>query len=374
MAWAERLDSGRYRGLYRDRQGRKRSTGRETFTHKSKALAAAHAAEERARRRRSADPKDAKRLWGEWARAEWWPARDVEPDTLVRDDSRMRTHLEPQWAEIPVGDILDIDVEDWDVKMKRAGVGPATRNRAIRLFSASMRYAQARRIIEDNPCAGFSYATETKGQERFLTRDEFQAIVEQLPTTYDQLIALTLIYTGMRWSELAGLHWHRVDLGRGQIVVAETFQQTTTRIKGYPKGKKPRSIPLVPALQVQLASLERSAERTCGVPHTSGICRSGLVFTSAEGNALRNAKWSGVWRKAVKDAGLEGVRIHDLRHTYASWLLQEGVPIAEVSRLLGHASIVTTERYAHLAEVPSEAVLAALAATPLLSITEGEPT
>ena len=75
LAWVERLASGKYRGMYRDRAGRKRSTGRETFTHKSAAMRAAHAAEERARRRRTADPKDAKRTWGEWARAEWWPSR-----------------------------------------------------------------------------------------------------------------------------------------------------------------------------------------------------------------------------------------------------------------------------------------------------------
>lgn len=66
------------------------------------------------------------------------------------------------------------------------------------------------------------------------------------------------------------------------------------------------------------------------------------------------------WDAACRAAGVGHVRVHDLRHTYASWLLQSGVDLAEVGRLLGHTSPLTTQRYAHLAETPSAAVLEAL--------------
>lgn len=359
MAWSEKLPSGKYRGMYRDARGHQRSTGRVTFTHKRPALAAAVAAESKARRTSGADPKEAKRPWGDWARDVWWDARDVEPGTLKRDLSRKRTHLEPQFAAVPIGQISKMDVRDWMTKMKKAGVSNSTRNRALRLFSASMRYAAERDVIDVNPCTGVRAATETKGQERYLTREEFGSILAQLPTETDQLVAMTLAFTGMRWSEMTGLHWQRVDLGASQIVVAETYLETTNRIKPYPKSKKPRPIPVVPALHAALTA-RMLVGGTCEVVHMSGKCRSQLVFTSERGRPLRNSKWSRRWRAAVLAAGLEGVKIHDLRHTYASWLLQAGVSIAEVSKLLGHASITTTERYAHLAETPSDAVVAAL--------------
>ena len=359
MAWTEKLPSGKYRGMYRDAQGRRRSTGRATFAHKKPAQAAAYAAEEKARRRHGVDPKEAKRTWGDWSRDAWWDARDVEAGTLARDDSRMRTHLEPEWGGVPIGQITKMDVRDWMVKMKKAGVGNATRNRALRLFSASMKYAVERDIVDINPCQGVKAATETKGQERYLTRAEFAKVLTELPTETDQLIAMTLAFTGMRWSELCGLHWQRVDLRSSQIIVAEAYLEATNQIKPYPKSKKPRALPVVPGLHAALTGRKVSGG-TCEVEHMSGSCRSQLVFTSAEGRPLRNSKWSRVWRNAVRDAGLDGVRIHDLRHSYASWLLQNGVQIAEVSKLLGHASITTTERYAHLAETASDSVLAAL--------------
>lgn len=99
----------------------------------------------------------------------------------------------------------------------------------------------------------------------------------------------------------------------------------------------------------------------CGVPHASGRCPGPLVITGETGMPLRNTNWSGrVWRPSVELAGVGHVRIHDLRHTYASWLLQSGIPLAEVGRLLGHVSVATTQKYAHLSDVPSAAVLAAL--------------
>ncbi|MFI2703458.1 tyrosine-type recombinase/integrase [Cellulosimicrobium composti] len=82
-------------------------------------------------------------------------------------------------------------------------------------------------------------------------------------------------------------------------------------------------------------------------------------MTSA-GTSADQSKFSKVWTRAVRAADVGHVRPHDLRHTYASWLLQDGVPLARVGKLLGHVSPVTTQRYAHLDETPADDILAAL--------------
>jgi integrase len=356
MAWAERLPSGKYRGCYRDALGNKRTVGR-LFTHKAAARNAAGELEGRARRSVRGDPDASKRTWGEWA-DEWWPTRNVEPTTLRIDGSRRRTHLDPQWSKVPLNAIRRHDVKAWAATMRRAKVGDSTVQRAVHLFSASLEAAVDAEILEFNPAAKIELPKGAQAQERFLTAEEFDAIREQLPTTDHQLVADLLVYTGLRWGEMAGLHWNRVDLERGVLRVVETWDEPSGRIKSYPKGKQVRDVPLTPELAAALD--ERPRTRGCGVEHATGLCRSGLVLTTERGTVLRNSNWSDVWRRAVEDAGVEHVRIHDLRHTYASWLLQQGIPLAEVGKLLGHVSTQTTAKYAHLAAPPNDAVLAAL--------------
>ena len=242
--------------------------------------------------------------------------------------------------------------------MRRAGVGPGTVQHAVHLLSASLNAAVDNEIIESNPASRIKLPGSAQAQERYLTLEEYAAVVEELPTSYDQLLVEMLAYTGLRWGEVAGLHWNRVDLGRGLVRVVETYDERSGVIKAYPKSRRLRSVPLTRRLVTQLAEVDRTSE--CGLQHKVGVCRSGLVFTSDEGNVVRNSNWSSrVWRPAVERA-FPGRDAASKRGTYASWLLQAGRPLAEVGQLLGHVSPATTQRYAHLAEAPYDAVLAAL--------------
>lgn len=362
MAWTEKLPSGKYRGLYRDGAGIKRSAG--TFSHKAAALREAGSKEVEARKKLWRDPEAYKRPWGEWA-DEWEPTRQVEASTRKADKIRKRLHLDPRWANVPIGSITRHDVKAWAASLAANGVTPSTVQRAVHLFSASLNAAVDAEVIDTNPAARIRLPKGAQAVERFLTREEFDAIRAQLPTVEDQLVVDLLAHTGLRWGELAGLHWSRVDLGRGLVKVVETFDESAGRMKAYPKGKRARDVPLEPEIVAALREQKKRQGRatSCGVDHAAGICHSGLVVRSEEGRPIRNSNWSYKWRQALEDAQVGHARIHDLRHTYASWLLQQGLPLAEVGKLLGHISPQTTAKYAHLAETPSAAVLAALAAT-----------
>ncbi len=359
MAWSEKLPSGRYRGVYRDGAGKRRSAG--VFVHKAKAEREAGAKEVDARKMLWRDPEAYKRPWGEWAE-EWMRGRVVEATTARADEIRLRKHLVPRWAGVPLGSITRHDVKVWAAELGRGEIQPPTVQRIVHLFSASMNAAVDAEVVEANPAARIKLTNGALEQERYLTHEEFDAVREHLPTEQDRLIADMLANTGLRWSEMAGLHWSRVDLRRGKVRVVETYSDTAGVMKAYPKGKRVRGVDLTDDLVAELSALNRTTTGNCGVPHSAGICRGGLVFTTPRGRPLRNSNWSPIWRNAVADAEIGHARIHDLRHTFASWLLQKGIPLAEVGKLMGHVSTQTTAKYAHLAETPSEAIRLALAA------------
>lgn len=359
MAWAEKLPSGKYRGVYRDAHGVRRSAG--THTHKARAERAAAAKEEHARNAMQRDPEAFKRPWGDWC-DEWWPTRQVAASTLRNDAARRRNHLDPTWATVPVGSITRQAVKAWCARLAREGLGAESVRRAAHLFSGSLGAAVDAEIIDANPAARLSLPKGALEQWRFLEREEYDALRVQLGTTGDQFIADMLVNTGLRWGELAGLHRSRVDLRRSVVRVHETYDESAGEMRPYPKGKRIREVPLKAELRDWIGDLSWS-RTDCGVEHPQGRCPGALLVTTEEGTPLRNSNWSyRVWTPAVEHSGIGHVRIHDLRHTYASWLLQAGVPLAEVGRLLGHVSTQTTARYAHLAETRHDEVLAALEA------------
>lgn len=362
MAWAEKLPSGKYRGVYRDAFGKARSVG--TFTHKAKAERAAAAREDDARKAMTKDPDAYRRPWGEWCEA-WWPTRAVAASTLLADKGRRDRNLMPRWEKVPLGSITRHDVKDWAASLRAGGLGPETVKRCVHLFSASLVAAVDNEILPSNPAARLRLPGGAPAQERYLTRDEYGKVRKQLSTDADTLIADLLVYTGMRWGEAAGLHWTRVDLDRGVVRIVETYDEAAGQMNAYPKGKRTRDVPLTPELIDRLGGLEAKG-KDCGAPHVTGRCPGPLVLTTSTGAPLRNTNWTyREWRKAVEESGVGHTRVHDLRHTYASWLLQAGVPLAEVGKLLGHVSSQTTQRYAHLADTPRASILSALAAPDL---------
>ena len=117
------------------------------------------------------------------------------------------------------------------------------------------------------------------------------------------------------------LDWSQVDMAGRTI---------TFRVKSAKPGGKPHTIPMSEPLLVLLSNL--------------GPKEYGPVFTF-QGRAITN--WNRAWRTAKKNAGIRDFRWHDLRHTAASWMVNEGVPLDVVQDILGHEDISTTRRYAH---------------------------
>lgn len=235
MAWSERLTTGRYRGLYRDAHGRKRTAPGGPFVHRAQANRAAGAAEAAARRQSWRNLDAGQRPWRDWCEA-WWLTRTVEPGTLLTQASIRDVHLLPRWGDVPVAGIRRHDVKAWSAQLLASGRSPSTVQKILALLSASLKAAVDEELIEHNPAARIRLPLGQQAVERYLTGPELEAILAQLPTVFDRLVADTLASTGLRWGELAGLHRDRVDWDRGLIRVVEVYDEKTGAMKAYPKG------------------------------------------------------------------------------------------------------------------------------------------
>jgi integrase len=333
-SWAEKLPSGKYQARYTLPDGTKRSAG--THAHKSKALKEAAIAEAKARSLGWRDPKAAQKTWGEWCEA-WWPTRGVAPGTLARDASPRDRYLMERWGDVPLVDITRLDVKAWAADLARSGLAESSVQRHLHLFSASLTAAIDAEVIAANPAYRLNLRAGETDEMRFLTHDEANLLLAEFSGLELSFTSL-LLGTGMRFGEAAGLHLRRVDFTRGQVRVAETWDDKMRGMKAYPKGRKIRDVPL-PDWVAQ------------DIPRTQEFIYGPRIYSN-----WRNR----VWAPAVERSGIGHLRPHDLRHTYASWLIQNNVSLPEVGRLLGHVSPTTTQRYAHLAEVSQSHILGAL--------------
>lgn len=194
-------------------------------------------------------------------------------------------------------------------------------------------------IVLVNPFAGLELPVIHPHEIDFLERDEAEALFTaagEIGSRWRTLIELGT-EVGLRPGELYGLHGHRVDWLRGKIQVIDVV--TRTGLRQWPKSKKSHRIVPVPAHILESMSALMT-ERP----------RDALVFTSPGGGPVDDGNFRDrIWYPAVEAAGIRRFPPRIMRHTAASWLVIDDVPLYDVQALLGHESYRTTERYAHLA-------------------------
>ena len=244
--------------------------------------------------------------------------------SAVRDKNAAQ-HLFPEFTGWLWCEIQPHHLRNYLRRRKNAGAAVSTVNKEMGLISRAARFmSEEWGHFIANPAQGLKQR-EPEGRVRWLTQVQAQTLVDCAgrlgPRAAHLPDVITLaLNTGMRKGELLGLEWVRVDFVNGLIYLegADT------------KSGKRRAIPINGPARLALQTRQAVAG---GGP---------LVFSG-----IQDVKRS--FGHACRLAGIVNFRFHDLRHTFASWLVQAGVPLTEVRDLLGHASIEMTERYAHLA-------------------------
>lgn len=231
----------------------------------------------------------------------------------------------------PMTAITPARIESYIRQRRSAGASPATVRRELGVLAAAARWCQrALGWSVSDPTAG-RRPPAPPGRLRWITRDESDRLLAAAEESRSPLLADFIrlaLHTGMRRGELLGLEWERVDMGRACLYLDIEHQ----------KNRQRATIPLNAAARTALVSLGQYRARHCP--------DSPWVFCHPEGSRIQAFRRS--FAHACRQAGIEDFTIHDLRHTCASWLVQSGVPIAEVCALLRHGDIRMTMRYAHL--------------------------
>lgn len=341
MAFVQRLASGRYRARYRDASRRERS---RTFDRKVDADRFLIGVEADLLRGEWVDPRDSAVTVADWC-ATWLATKaDLRPTSLARVQATLEHQVVPRFGDLPLRAVTNADVRAWIAQMTAAGRSPSTVRKAYNALHAALLAAVADRRLPYDPAAGVPLPPEQHGEQRFLTAAEVTELADAIAPRYRALV-LVAAYGGLRFGELAGLRRRRVDVLRCRVEVAETLVDLKGRLSfGPPKTRNGRrTVPLPRGVGRDLdAHMAR---------HTA-TGADALVFTSAPGQPLRRSgfrrDW---WQPATRAAGLDALRVHDLRHTFVSLWVDAGANVKEVSVRAGHSSVAfTLDRYGHLYE------------------------
>lgn len=280
--------------------------------------------------------------WG----AKWLNDRDVREGTLVRDRSRWRTYVERmELGALACGEIAEEDVSAWLASLSH--LAAQTRQNALGLVKQALA-AWAKSEGVASPAADVKLPKRARARSDdgwdWLRPKEIGAVIASPMLPKQRAFITFAIFTGLRAGELCGLRWEDVDVERG--VVHVRFSRAEP-----PKNGKPREVPmLLPAL----GAIQRWREHY----EREGIrSHLDLVFPAPDGGHHSDG-YDADWPEVRAIARIKRpLRFHDLRHTYASHMLQgtwaprwvaRALKLEEIRDLLGHADIGVTQRYAKL--------------------------
>lgn len=266
------------------------------------------------------------------------------PGTVAENESLLRRDLIPAFGGMKLGDMAPQHIDDLVLRLRK-GMSDASVNRRLELIRSIFNYHKRRRNVLYNPMDGVAFLKVDPKPMKFWTLEEGRTFLEHAQVKYEgtpqehvYLLYMLALNTGMRFGELLALKWSAVDLSSGLIMVCRTLCHHTRQVRETTKGRRIRHIPINDALY---GLLEAAKARRGGVEwvlHTGD--------TPLDENNIRSRHWD----RDIAESGVSRIRIHDMRHTYASHFLMNGGELFKLQAILGHADIRTTMNYSHFSK------------------------
>ena len=248
------------------------------------------------------------------------------PSQYAKNKERIANHLKPFFGDTDIRDITPRMVDELKKGMFKL-VKPATINRVLAILRKMFNDAVRWGFASSSPMRFVSQLHEPQQGFGFYSEDETRRFLQACSADFCP-VALCAVYTGMRVGEIVALKWADVDLEKRVIRVERSGSGTT-------KSRRMRYIPINARL---LEVMRKMSESGSGE----------LVFPDRNGG-MRTIDFRSETRQAAARAGVKRLRMHDLRHTFASNFVAKGGNLLSLQKILGHSTIGMTLRYAHLA-------------------------
>jgi integrase len=280
----------------------------------------------------------------------YMPYVKVRKRSWKTDEGFYRLRLKDEFGDYRINQITRQHIQTFHTRMSDEGLAAATSNHYLKLLKHSLNLAIDWDMLETNPASRIPLFHEDNQVENLLSDEQLERLLTVLKTDDNRMvcmIAMFLLSTGVRLNEALQAKWTQVD--------------QKNRVWRIPasnsKSKRTRAVPLNDSALDVLNQLTTKG----GFENIFINFQTGLPYTTI----------TKVWARLRNKAGLNSLRIHDLRHQYASFLVNSGRTLYEVQQILGHSSPTVTQRYAHLstkslqeaANSASVAIKSGLAAT-----------
>lgn len=254
-----------------------------------------------------------------------------------KQDKRVVSEFAESFKGRALPEIPPMLIEQWKKRAVQSGLKASTINQKLRVLHRVFSLAVENGYLSSNPVSKVRRLRETAPRERVMTYEEEEALLEVMQD--ERFYNLRLFFqiatqTGMRANEVLGLRWSEVDFGRKEILLP--FNRT--------KEAKDKAVPL------NAFALELLRDRRAECEGMETVFGIGASYPQI----------GDLWRKACKLAGVVNLHIHDLRHSFASRLLERGHRETDIGKILGHSSLKMTKRYVHSSEESRRAAVESL--------------
>jgi integrase len=264
--------------------------------------------------------------------------------SVVKDRQMFKSYLEPRFGNLLVTDISDDAIQAFiaDLKTKNT-LSNNSINKILQLFKSLLNFALKKRILQFNPMFGIKLLPVSDEAYSYWTKEEASRFLSYANVRYQgnerwkYVMYLLLLTTGVRIREATAIYWECVNFDSGIIEISHSHDRFLKQIKVGTKGKKMRYVPLCPELASELKSIKNKS--------TSRMVFPGKDDGILDADCFRKR----TFYRDIKLAGVRKIKIHDLRHTFASNYMMGDGNSYDLKTILGHSDQKMTERYTHLA-------------------------